>query len=224
MNVSSENGLLKVLVIADDSLFVEVVHTLIEDCGFCTVVGQAASTDYALERTRELRPDIVLMDTVMPTMVSEHLIRTIRKEMATIQVLLIGYDKHKEPILRGLKAGANGYYSMKDSASDLISAISDIHRGECFLSSAAVEKLVGEYRRDEVDIIDDPYHQLTNREKETLRLIAEGYKSREIADDLHLSIRTVLGYRARINHKLKIHNMTELVKYALSKRLVKLGN
>ena len=222
VSVLSGNGLPKVLVVANETLFVEGVCALIKNCGSCDVVGNAMSAEEAIERTQELRPDVVLIDTAIATIDSERVIRTIRKEMENVHVLLIGHDANGEPIFRGLKAGAKGYVSRTESASVLVSAILNVYHGEYFLSPSAAKRLIAEYRRIKLGTNDDPYHQLTNREREVLSWIAEGYGSQAIANDLCISIRTVFGYRAKINRKLDTHNTAELIKYAARKHLINL--
>lgn len=224
VSVLSGNGIPRVLVVAKEALFIEGVCALLGNYGACEVVGSAASAEEALERTRELRPDVVLIDTVIPTIDSEHLILTIRKVMGNVHVLLIGQDAHGEPIFRGLKAGAKGYISRTESASVLVSALLDIYHGEYFLSPSAAKMLVAEYRRIIIGAKDDPYHQLTDREREVLRHIAEGHSSRVIANELHISIKTAMGHRTKIMRKLDIHNTVGLIKYALSKHLAELQN
>ncbi|MFC2016152.1 LuxR C-terminal-related transcriptional regulator [Chloroflexota bacterium] len=220
VSVLSGNGLPTVLVISNETLFADSVCAFIENYGSCDVVGKAASAEEAIERTRKLRPDVVLLDTAMPTIDSEHVIRTLHKDMRNVHVLLIGHETYAESIFRGIKAGAKGYVSTRDPASVVISAIIDICSEEYFLSPSATKMLVAEYRRIKLDTNDDPYHQLTNREREVLAYIAEGHGSQAIANHLHISYRTVLGHRAKINRKLDIHNTTELVKYAIQKHLI----
>ncbi len=220
MSVLSGNRLPKVLVVSNETLLVDSVCAFIENYGSCDVVGSAASAEEAVERTQKLRPDVVLLDTAIPVIDSEHVIRTLHKDTGNVHVLLIGRETYKESILRGLKAGAKGYVSMRDPASVVVSAIIEVCSGEFFLSPSATNMLVAEYRRIKLDTNNDPYHQLTNREREVLTHIVEGHGSQAIANRLHISSRTVLGYRAKINRKLDIHNTAELVKYAVRKHLV----
>ena len=214
----------RVLVVTNDAIFVEGICALLGNCGACDVVGSAASAEEALERTRELRPDVVLIDTVIPTVDSEHVIRTIHKEMENVQVLLVGHDASGEPMFRGLKAGAKGYVSKTESASVLVSALLNIYSGEYFLSPSATKVLVAEYRRIKLETNDDPYHRLTDREKEVLQLLAKDFKRREIAKMLHISIKTVHGHTANIMKKLVVHNRIGLIKYAIQKHLITLEN
>ncbi len=222
VSVLSGNRLPKVLVVSNETLFADSVCAFIENYGSCDVVGSAVSAKEAIERTRELIPDVVLIDTVIPAIDSEHVIRTLHKNMGNVHVILIGHERYRKTIFRGLKAGAKGYISTKDPASVVVSAIIDVCSGEYFLSPSATNMLVAECRRIKLDTNDDPYHQLTNREREILTHIVEGHGSQVIANHLHISYKTVLGHRAKINRKLDIHDTSGLVKYAIQKHLVTL--
>ena len=224
MNTPGGNRLPKVLVVAYETLFSEGICALINNSGSCIVVGSTTNAREAIEKTRELRPDVVLVDTFIPAADSEHVIQTIHQEMENVQILLIGMDEYKEPIFRGLIAGAKGYVSRADSASVLVSALLDTYHGEYFLSPSATKMLVAEYCRITTDTRYDPYYQLSDREKEVLRYITEGYTSRVIAHKLNISVRTAMGHRARLMRKLGFHNTVELTRYALRKELVELRN
>ncbi len=219
VSVLSGNRLPKVLIVSNETLFVDSVCAFIENYGSCDVVGSAASVEEAIERTRELRPNVVLIDTAIPTIGSEHVIRTLHKNTGNVHVLLIGRETDGESMFRGLTAGAKGYISMRDPASVVVSAIIDICSGEYALSPSAINMLVTKYRRTKLDTNDDPYHQLTNREREVLAHIAKGHGSQAIANHLQISPRTVLGHRAKINNKLDVHNTAELIKYAIKKHM-----
>ncbi|MFC2014982.1 response regulator transcription factor [Chloroflexota bacterium] len=208
----SENRLPKVLVVANEILFAEGICALLENCGVIDIAGRASSAEEALERARELLPDVVLMDTAIP---SEQVIYALHEEIENVRVLLIGHDEYHESIFRGFKAGAKGYVSSSEPGSLLVSALLDIYHGNYFLSTSAVKMLVAEYCRIKHANINDPYLQLTNREREVLRLLAEGHGSKGIANLLHISSNTVMGYKSRINRKLNIRNTSDLTKYIL---------
>lgn len=110
-----------------------------------------------------------------------------------------------------------GYIPKRALSSELVSAIRAVHRGDSFLYPSAAAALIEGYRQQ---VEEEPYDRLTEREREILKLIADGHTSREIADMLFISLKTVLGHRAKIMEKLDLHNRTELIKYAMRKGLV----
>jgi DNA-binding NarL/FixJ family response regulator len=143
--------------------------------------------------------------------------RRIVKKNPNIKVLVLTQHDNREYVLSAIKAGAAGYVPKKALGSELVLAIRTVHKGESFLYPSAAAALIADYlRRAE----EEPYDRLTDREREILKLIAEGHTSREIAEMLFISLKTVLGHRTKIMEKLNIHNRTELIKYAMHKGLV----
>ena len=212
----------KVLVISGESLFAEGICALLENCSTLNVVGSAKNAEEAVDRIREQKPDVLLVDTGASIIDSEHTVKTVRREMDSINVLLVGSDREKDSIFRGLKAGAKGYVLRTEPASVLFSAILDVNRGGYFISSSATNMMVDEYRRARDDADSDLICQLTGREKEVLALIAEGYSSREIADELHITVKTAMGYRSGIKQKLNIRTTSGLIVYAFRKNMAEI--
>jgi two-component system response regulator NreC len=134
--------------------------------------------------------------------------------------LILTQHDNKEYILSVIKAGASGYVPKRALGSELVSAIRAVRQGDSFLYPSAAAALIEDYLQQASE--EDPYDRLTAREREILKLIAEGHTSREIADMLFVSQKTVLGHRVKIMEKLDLHNRTELIKYAVRKGLVSL--
>jgi DNA-binding NarL/FixJ family response regulator len=131
-------------------------------------------------------------------------------------------EDDKEYILRFLKAGVAGYLLKRAVGSDLISAIKAVNRGEIYLfSSIAAEVVSGYLNRFREPSVEDPYEKLTDREKQVLKLLAEGHTHKEIARILNISVKTVIAHNTNINEKLNIHNRSALVKFALQKGIIK---
>jgi DNA-binding NarL/FixJ family response regulator len=184
------------------------------------VIGEASEGKEAVEKAQELMPDMVIMDIAMPGMDGLEATRRIRKKNEKIKVLILTQHDNKEYILSVIKAGASGYVPKRALGSELVSAIRAVQQGDSFLYPSAAAALIEDYLQQAGE--GDPYDQLTAREREILKLIAEGHTSRAIADMLVVSQKTVMGHRAKIMEKLDLHNRTELIKYAVRKGLVSL--
>ena len=144
--------------------------------------------------------------------------RRIMKQNPKIKVLVLTQHDNKEYILSAIKAGAAGYVPKRALGSELVSAIRTVHKGDSFLYPSAAAALIEDYLQQAER--GEPYDRLTAREREILKLIADGNTSREIAEMLFLSLKTALGHRTKIMGKLDIQNRTELMKYAMRKGLV----
>ena len=213
----------RVLVADEEALFREGVCALLKTYEDIEIVGKATNGKEAIEMVREQNPDVVLVNIAMPILDGAEVTHRIRKENSDIKVLLLTQYEDRDRILSGFKAGANGYIPKRAAASDLVSAIQTVYRGGYFLYPSVAKTMVNDY----LQLIrhprsPDPYDQLTHREKEVLKLVAEGRKSEEIANLLSIAAMTVLGHRTSIMKKLGIHNRTELIRYAMRKHLVNL--
>ena len=208
---------IKILVVDDHAIMRDGIHALIDLHDDIEVVGEASDGKEAIEKVRELAPDVVIMDIAMPGMDGLEAARRIRKRNPEVKVLVLTQHDHKEYVLSAIKVGVAGYLPKRAVSSELVSAIRAVHRGESFLYPSAATALIQDYlRKGEVE----PYDYLTEREREILKLIAEGHTSREIANMLFISLKTVQGHRTKVMEKLDIHNRTELIRYAMRKGLV----
>jgi len=211
---------IKILVVDDHAVLRDGVRALLGLHDDLEVVGEASEGKEALAKAQELMPDVVIMDIAMPGMDGLEATRRIRKKHPKIKVLVLTQHDNKEYILSVIKAGASGYVPKRALGSELVSAIRSVKEGDSFLYPSAASALIEDYLQQTRD--EDPYDQLTAREREIFKLIAEGHTSREIADMLFLSLRTVQGHRLKVMEKLDLHNRTELIKYAMRKGLVSL--
>jgi len=149
--------------------------------------------------------------------------RRIRREFPGTKVLALTQYDDSEYVIPIIEAGACGFVTKMVAFSELASAIQAVYNGESFLSPSAATAIVEEYRQKaSVQGEKDPYEQLTDREKEVLKLVVEGYTAREIADMLVVSPKTVEGYKASLMTKLNIHSKTDLIKFAIRKRVITL--
>ncbi len=198
---------IKVLVVDDHAMFREGVRSLLAGYDDIEILGEATDGKEAVEKTCQLAPQVVLMDIAMPVMGGLEATRRIQKECPNAKVLVLTQHEDSEYILSMIKVGAKGYISKTATASELVSAIRTVHKGESYLYPSAATALVEEYllrAREEKD----EYERLTDREREILQLVAEGRTNREIADKLFISVKTVLRHRTNIMEKLGFHNRT----------------
>ncbi len=209
---------IRVLVVDDHAIMRDGIRALLDIYDEVEIVGEASEGKEAIEKTRELLPDVIVMDIAMPGMDGLEATRRITKKNPKVKVLVLTQYDNKEYILSTIKAGAAGYVPKRAVSSELISAIRAVYKGESFLYPSAAAALIEDYLRQAEG--GEPYDRLTAREREILKLIAEGHTSREIAEMLFISLKTVLGHRTRIMEKLDLHNRTELIKYAMRKGLV----
>ena len=212
---------IKVLIVDDHALVRDGIRALLSLVADVEVVGEAANGKEGLEKVKELSPDVVLMDLAMPVMSGLEATRRIHKEFPRTRVLVITQYDDSEYIYRFLKAGAAGYVLKKAVGSDLVSAVRALAQGKSFVDPAIADKVIKGYLEHPEATGDETlYDRLSDREKTVFKLIAEGYTSRQIADTLYLSIKTVMTHRANIMEKLGLHNRAELIKYAIRRGLI----
>lgn len=211
---------IKVLLVDDHAIMRDGIRALLSVDDDIQIVGEAAEGKEAIEKARQLLPDIIVMDIAMPGMDGLEATRRIVKEVPKVKVLILSQHNDKEFILSSIKAGSAGYIPKRALGSELVSAIRALYRGESFLYPSAAAALIRDYREQAQTV--DSYDLLTPREREILKLIAEGHTSREIADMLFISLKTVMGHRTKIIEKLGLRNRTELIKYAMRKGLLTL--
>ena len=212
---------IKVLVVDDHPIVREGICALLAVVGDVEVVGEAANGSEAIDMVRELKPDVVLMDIAMPIMGGLEANRRICREFPGTKVLILTQYDDKEYVLPVIEAGASGFVSKAAASTELISGIRSVYRGDSYLSPPAAKLLVEGYRfKAGGRAAKDPYDRLTDRERDVLKLMAEGHTNQEIADILVISRKTVEGHKTNLMAKLDIHNQTELVKYALRKGII----
>ncbi len=212
---------IRVLVIDDHVIVRDGICALLALTGDIEAVGEATNGKDALEMVRRLMPDVILMDISMPIMDGLEATRRIHKEFPQIKIIVLTQYEDREYVLPAIESGASGFISKTAASVELTSAIRAVYRGDSFLSPSVARLLVEDYRQiARAGKSTDTSEQLTDREREILKLLAEGYSTREIAQMLVISPKTVERHKTSLMAKLDIHNRLDLFKYALRKRIV----
>ena len=207
----------RILIVDDHTIMRQGICALVSLHDDIEIVGEASKGKEAIEKVGELMPDVVVIDIALPGMDGLEVTRRIRKKNTKVKVLVLTRHEGKEYILSSVKAGAAGYIPKRALGLELVSAIRAVHSGDSFLYPSAAAVLIEGYLRQAKE---EPYDRLTDREREILKLIAEGHISREIADMLAISLKTIKSHRMKIMKELDLHNRTELIKYAMREGLI----
>jgi two-component system response regulator NreC len=206
----------RVLLSDDHSVVRQGFRMILSAQSDLEVVGEASNGHEAVEKTKALHPDVVVMDVSMPELNGIEATRRIGEACPRTRVLALSMHKDSVYVREILRAGARGYL-LKDAAdSDLLSAVRAVAKGDGYLSPAISEAVLGDYRKH----VTDPIDLLTSREREVLQIIAEGKTNKEIATGLQLSVYTVEAHRGRIMEKLNLHSTGELVRFAIRNGLI----
>jgi DNA-binding NarL/FixJ family response regulator len=213
----------RVLIVDDHALVREGITAFLKMCDDIEVVAEASDGLEAIEKVKKFHPDIILMDISMPKLGGFEAVTEIKKIAPHAKILILSQYDDKEYISRFLKAGVSGYLLKKAVGSDLITAIRAVSRGELYLHPSITSEVVAGYlRRGKQVTVKDPYEKLTDREKQVLKLIAEGHTHKEIAEILNISVKTVIAHQTNISEKLDMHTKSDLIKFAIQKGIIKI--
>jgi DNA-binding NarL/FixJ family response regulator len=214
---------IKVLLAEDHTIVRKGLTSLLAAEADIEVVGEAEDGQEAVEKVEQLGPDVVLMDNTMPVLNGLEATRQIKKRFPEIKVLVLTMHTTEEYIQQFLQAGASGYLIKKTAPKELVTAIHAVYRGDSYLSPAISNVIIEGYLHQAASTAsEDSYEKLTDRERQVLQMITEGVSNREIAERLHLSVKTVNNHRMNLMDKLNIHNTAKLVKYAIRKGVISL--
>jgi two-component system response regulator NreC len=213
------NDTIRVLICEDHALFREGLRAILRDHTHIEIVGEATTGREAVERTKRLRPEVVLMDLEMPEMSGLEATRRIVHADSRVKVLMLTLYDDEEVVASCLDAGAAGYV-LKDGPSDqLLLAMEAVHKGQRYLSPAVLTKVV--HYSGKKGKTRTRYDVLTAREREVLKLLADGHPTKEIAARLELSVKTADVHKTNLMRKLDIHDRAGLVKYAIQRKLIR---
>ena len=211
---------IKVMVVDDHVVVREGIKMVLATDPELKVVGEAANGEEAVTNVKGLKPDVVVMDIAMPGLSGFEATRLIREQNPDIKVLALTVHDSEAYVFQMLQAGAVGYVLKRASAEDVIQAVKAAHRGEAILHPSVAKLLITDYLTRAEGGDESSYDTLSDREREILKLIAEGRTNKEIAQMLFLAIKTVQAHRANLMRKLNMHDRTELVKYAIRKGII----
>jgi len=215
---------IRILLADDHTLFRQGMKTLLSAETDLEVVAEVANGGEAIEKAAELRPDVVLMDIAMPGFSSFEATRQIKKNRPETKVVFLSMYDDEDYLVEGMEVGGNGYVLKDSPAAQLLAAVRDVHRGGSYLSPRMLAQLVDDFRSRIRSATRLPrFATLTAREKEVLKMLAEGNSVKEIACTLNLSVKTVEAHKFNLMRKLDIHNKAHLVQYAIQKKIIKIA-
>jgi DNA-binding NarL/FixJ family response regulator len=210
---------IRVLIADDHAILREGVRALLALTEDIEVVGEARDGREAVDLCGKLDPDVVLMDIAMPGLGGLEAALEMKKLGLRARVLVLSQYEDREYVRRLLKAGVAGYVLKKSAGSELANAVRAAHRGGLVLDPE-VARAAMEEAGPKAPAEADPYETLTDREKQVLKLVAEGLANKEVAEALGISVKTAMTHREHVMEKLGLHNRTELVRFAIKKGVI----
>ncbi len=211
---------IRVLIADDHAILREGVRALLALTDDIEVVGEASDGRAAVEVAQRLDPDVVLMDIAMPGLGGLEAALEMKRLGIRARVLVLSQYEDREYVRRLLKAGVAGYVLKKSAGSELANAVRAAHRGGLVLDPE-VARAAMEDQGPAAPAEADPYESLTDREKQVLKLVAEGLANKEVAEALGISVKTAMTHREHVMEKLGLHNRTELMRFALKKGVIR---
>lgn len=207
-------------MIADDHTLVrESLVSVLNGSGACQVIAEASDGIEAVEKAMAARPDVAVVDISMPRLNGIEVVRRLHESLPDTRVLVLTMHYEEEYVIQLVRAGADGYLGKDSATTELIAAVTSLAEGRGYFSPQAAKILAESVQRPEKNV-DDPYGNLTAREREVFHLVVEGLSTKLIARNLDISVKTAENHRVRVMRKLDVHNAAELVRYAVRRGLL----
>jgi len=211
----------RIVIAEDHTILREGLRSLLSSDPNFEIVGEAEDGREAIRCVEKLKPDLILTDLSMPRMNGMEAIREIKKISPKSKVLVLTVHNAEEYVLGTFQAGADGYLLKESTHVELVTAVNKVLSGKRYITPEISEKVIEGYLEGKKTLKSKTsFETLTPREREILKLIAEGYRNKEIADDLCISVKTVEKHRANLMEKLNLHNVQALTAFAIEKGLV----
>jgi DNA-binding NarL/FixJ family response regulator len=211
----------RVVIVEDHAIIRNGLRALLQASSDLDVVGEARDGREAIRFAGELAPDLILTDLSMPGISGLDVIREIRRRYPDIKIIALTVHKTEEYIVASLEAGANGYVVKDANQEELMAAVSSVLAGNTYLSPQVTDKVVSAFLAGRSHSQSyTPWDMLTERERQVLKLVAEGHTNKAIADYLFISVKTVEKHRASLMRKLNLHNAPALTAFAMEKGLI----
>lgn len=214
-------GRIRVIIADDHGILREGIRALVSLSSDIEVVAEVADGRAAVDACKALDPDVVLMDIAMPGLGGLEATLELKREHPRTKVLVLTQYEDREYVRRFLKAGVSGFVLKKAAGSALIDAIRAVHGGGLVLDPQVAREAMEELGKPEQTSGQDLYETLTDREKQVLKLVAEGHSNKEVAEVLGISVKTAMTHREHVMEKLDLHNRTDLVRFALKRGVIR---
>lgn len=205
----------KVLIVDDHPIVRQGLAELINREPDLRVCGEAADSKQALEAIKALKPDLAIVDISLPGIEGFELVKSMVSRNPDLPILVLSMNDETLFAERALKAGARGYIMKDQGAQNLITAIRRVFDNDIYVSDKIAKRILRSFAAGQKNEISSPIDLLSDRELEVLTFIGKGYGTRQIAETLHLSVKTIETYRAHIKDKLQLANSTEIIQYAI---------
>ena len=212
--------MIRVLIADDHALVRDGVRALLATAGDIQVVAEASDGREAVERARATSPDVVLIDIAMPGLGGLEAVPMLRREVPGAKILILTQYEQADYVRRFLRLGVAGYVLKKAAGTELIAAIRAAERGGLVLDPAVAREALADAGAPAAGPADDPYESLTERERQVLKLVAEGRSNKDVASFLGVSVKTAMTHREHLMQKLDLHDRTELTRYALRRGII----